>query len=231
VWLHGPKRPDLDDPLLAALSARFALTAPLFPGQDSLDELDDLPTLHDLVLFYDAALAAAGIERAVLVGHSFGGMLAAELAALAPRRARGLVLASPLGLWNDAYPVADLFARPYPAVDELIWSGAEHRPSPAAAAEDPVEVYIALANALGSVAKYTWPIPDRGLRGRLYRIGAPTLLLFAGDDAFVPAAYAEDFAAELSDVRRRELRGSHMAPYEDPTGFAALVETFVDELG
>lgn len=231
VWLHGPRRPDGDDPVLAALSQRFSVTAPLFPGQDSLDELDDLPTLHDLVLFYDAALAAAGLERAVLVGHSFGGMLAAELAALAPQRARGLALISPLGLWNDAYPVADLFARPYPAVDDLVWSGARHPPPPAAQPEDAVEAYIALANALGAVAKYTWPIPDRGLRGRLYRISAPTLLLFARDDAFVPAAYAADFAAGLPQARLRELPGSHMAVYEDPAGVAALIADFAAEPG
>jgi pimeloyl-ACP methyl ester carboxylesterase len=231
VWLHGPRRPDAEDPVLAAVAARFTVTAPLFPGQASLDELEDLPTLHDLALFYDGALAAAGIERAILVGHSFGGMLAAELAALAPQRASGLVLISPLGLWNDAHPVADLFARPYPAVDELIWSGAEHRPPPAGPADDPIEAYIALANALGGIAKYTWPIPDRGLRGRLYRIAAPTLLLFAKDDAFVPVAYAEDFAAELEDVRKRELPGSHMAPYEDPAVLGALIEAFAAGLG
>jgi len=229
VWLHGPRRPDADDPLLRALSARFAVTAPLQPGQDSLSELDDLLTIHDLALFYDSALEALGLDRVLLAGHAFGGMLAAELAAHAPRRVGRLALFSPLGLWNDAYPVEDMFARPYPALEALIWSGAVRRPPPVASPEDEVEALVAVANALGSVAKYAWPIPDRGLRGRLYRISAPTLLAFAADDALVPAAYAKDFAEGLADPRTIQLAGSHMAPYEDPTAVVRMIEAFARE--
>lgn len=154
VWLHGPKRPEADDAVLAALANAFSVTALLLPGQESLDDLDPFPGLHDLMLFYDGALDALGLDNLVLAGHSFGGMLAAELAALNPRRVRALALVSPLGLWNDAHPVEDLFARPYPAVDELLWSGAAQRPQGPVAAEGDVEGYIALANGLGSMAKY-----------------------------------------------------------------------------
>jgi pimeloyl-ACP methyl ester carboxylesterase len=227
VWLHGPRRPDADDAVLRALCDRFSVTAPLQPGQNSLSELDDLPTIHDLVLFYDSALEALGLNEVTLAGHSFGGMLAAELAAHAPGRVGRLVLLSPLGLWNDAHPVEDMFARPYPEIEALIWSGAERRP-PAPTPEEGVEALIAIANALGSVAKYVWPIPDRGLRGRLYRITAPTLLVFAKADALVPPAYAADFAEGLARSSAELAPGSHMFAYEDPEAMAELIEGFVD---
>jgi pimeloyl-ACP methyl ester carboxylesterase len=225
VWLHGIKHPDPDDPLIAALAKRFEVVAPVLPGKAALEELDPFPTIHDLVLFYDSALDMLGVDRATVAGHSFGGLIAAELAAHCPGRVRGLVLISPLGLWNDDYPVEDLFARPHRQVDELIWQGAASRPEPAEAA-DPVEAGIAFAHALGGIAKYAWPIPDRGLRGRLYRVKAPTLLMFARADALVPAAYASDFADALSDSRAHPLEGGHMAPYEDPEATVDIIARF-----
>ena len=223
VWLHGLKTASADDPLLTALAEHHTVYAPVFPGQASLEELDDLPTIHDLALFYDGVLDALGLDRFVLAGHSFGAMLAGEVAAVSPGRVERLVLAAPIGLWNDAHPVEDLFARPYPAVDELIWRGAAKGQIRAASMQEGVEGYIALANGLGSLAKYTWPIPDKGLRGRLYRIEAPTLLVFADQDALVPPAYARDFSSELKRSTVRRIPGSHMAPYEDPRAFADLI--------
>jgi pimeloyl-ACP methyl ester carboxylesterase len=230
VWLHGVRHPGPDDPLLEALAARFRLFAPILPGRADLDELQPFPTIHDLVLAYDSALEALGVGPAILGGHCFGGLIAAELAAHCPGRARALVLASPLGLWNDAHPVEDLFARPHGQVDELLWRGSTARPEAPPADPDPVEAGIALAHALGGVAKYTWPIPDRGLRGRLYRITAPALLLFPKDDALVPAAYAHDFAEGLNHSRAHPLAGGHMAPYEAPEAFAGAIAEFASSV-
>jgi len=128
VWLHGMAAPTPDDALLAVLAEGHEVIAPLMPGLAGLEELAELPTLHDLALFYDSALAALGVEGAILVGHGFGAMLAAELAALAPHRASRLVLVSPLGLWSDDHPVEDVFARRQPEIEALIWSGSTHRP-------------------------------------------------------------------------------------------------------
>lgn len=231
VWLHGVAAPAADDAVLSALARDFEVVAPSMPGLAGLEELAELPTLHDLVLLYDSLMEALGVETAVLAGHGFGGLLAAEFAALAPRRVRGLVLVSPLGLWSDAHPVEDIFARRQPQVEELIWSGARTRPEKAEIAEeDAVEAYIRFANSLGAMANYTWPIPDRGLVRRFYRIAAPTLVLGCSADAWIPAAYASDFAAGIAGAKHGRLEGSHMAPYEDPAGFARTIAAFVRDL-
>jgi len=230
VWLHGVRHVQAGDPLLQALAERFEVSAPVLPGKASLSELDAFPTIHDLVLFYDSALQALGIDHAVVAGHGPGGMLAAELAAHAPGRVSGLVLISPLGLWNDAYPVEDLFCRPQGAVDELLWRGSASGPPPPDPDANPVESGLAFAHALGGVAKYAWPIPDRGLRGRLWRITAPTLLMFADADALVPAAYAQDFGEGIADSRVHGLQGGHMAAWEAPDGVADVVSRFAAEL-
>jgi len=229
VWLHGMAAPSPDDAVLNALAAHHEVIAPLMPGLASLEALAELPTLHDLVLFYDAILAELGIVDAALAGHGFGAMLAAELAALSPGRFRCLVLAGPLGLWNDAHPVADVFANRFADVETLVWSGAKARPRQEQSRDDAIEAQIRFANALGAMANYIWPIPDRGLKRRLYRIDIPTLVLAAKADAWIPPAYAADFAALIEGARADDLEGSHMAPYEDPRGFAQVATGFIGD--
>ena len=48
-------------------------------------------------------------DSAHVVGHSMGGMLAAEVAALDVHRARKLVLVAPAGFWLDEHPIPGLF--------------------------------------------------------------------------------------------------------------------------
>jgi pimeloyl-ACP methyl ester carboxylesterase len=65
--------------------------------------------------FTKRMMQRAGVERAVIVGHSTGGMLAMHFAMLYPQAAERLVLVNPLGL-NDV--VAE--GVPYTPLDKLI---------------------------------------------------------------------------------------------------------------
>ena len=60
-----------------------------------------------------ALLRSIGVERAIIVGHSTGGMLAARYALMFPDATQGLVLANPIGLedWKA-------LGAPTPTVDE-----------------------------------------------------------------------------------------------------------------
>ncbi len=225
VWLHGVRRSAADDPVIGALAERFAVVAPQIPGRADLAELDDLRDIHDLALHYDSLFEALGLDQLTLVGHSFGGMLAAEIAAHTPKRVARLVLASPMGLWTDAYPVEDLLARPYGRIDELLWRGSS-KPPPESPPLPDAEALYETVTAVGAVARYTWPIPDKGLRRRLHRICARTLVLFGQDDAFVPSRYGAEFEAAIAGAQARIIPGSHMAPYEQPQAFAGMVEAF-----
>jgi len=137
------------------------------------------------------------------------------------------VLASPMGLWNDDYPVEDLLARPYRQIEDWLWRGstAPPRERPAVDADSLYE----LVTAVGAVTRYTWPIPDKGLRRRLHRIAAPTLILFGEADGFVSCRYGAEFEAAIDGAEARIIPGGHMAPYEQPEAFAQMVEAFVSE--
>ena len=81
-----------------------------------------------------------------------------------------------------------------------------------------------------SVAKFMWPIPDRGLSRRLYRISARTLVLFGEEDALTPARYADDYVAGIADARKVIVPGAgHMVPIERPEETLAAIEEFLAE--
>ena len=224
VWLHGLYGVEADASIVESLASAFSVFAPVAPGFDDLEELHRLHDIHDLALHYDDVLDALDLPVASMAGHSFGAMLAAEYAAHFPRRVSRLVLLSPLGLWNDRYPVADPFGIPPAEVPSVLFADPSLAPRPGA----DVESVIALARGMASVACFTWPIPDRGLARRLYRVRAPTLVVFGEQDRFVPPAYASDWAALLSNCRCEVVAGAgHMLTVEAAEETLQFVEQFL----
>jgi pimeloyl-ACP methyl ester carboxylesterase len=234
LWLHGLKGVDPADPLLLALAAGHRVIAPAAPGFNDLDEVAAIDNIHELALDYDDLLRGLTLGGVPILGHSFGAMMAAEIAAHFPERATKLVLLAPVGLWDDAYPVADLFALPTSEMDGLLWYDSAARDVYAArlsateAARGQAEQLIAVTQSIASVTKFIWPIPDKGLRRRLRRITAPTLIVFGAADEFVPPRYGEDFAAGIKRSENAILAGAgHMVPYEKTAEVAALIERFL----
>jgi pimeloyl-ACP methyl ester carboxylesterase len=231
VWLHGPHGLRGHDPVIAELTKRYSVIAPLSPGFTDLNEITDIDTVHDLALHYDALFDVLGVNRITLVGHSFGAMVAAEYAAHYPSRVEKLALLSPFGLWRDDHPVADLFSVPYANFNAMLWKdkkASAEMSDPADDSNDPTEKAVALAQAMTTVAKYIWPIPDRGLRRRLPRVTAKTLIVQGADDAFVPAIYADEFTAAITGSKKAVIAGAaHMAPYEKQAEVLALLDGFI----
>src|SRR5262249_56119871 len=140
----------------------------------------------------------------------------------------GLGLISPFGLWRDDKPVADLFARPYATIDRILWKTGEApdvMTDPVNFPNDPVEKAVTIVQAMTSVAKFIWPIPDKGLRRRLHRVSAKTLIVFGADDAFVPAIYADEFAGAIRGARKVVIPdAAHMVPYERTSEVMRLID-------
>ena len=245
LWLHALTGVEPEHPLLELLLERYSVIAPLAPGFNDLAELDEMRDVHDLAIHYDDILDACGVGAMTVVGHSFGAMIGAELAAHYPRRVERLVLISPIGLWNEDYPVADLFALPYHEMPALLYAGdasgvsmvkAPKRTTDFVEAlneereEAEVEALVDLARGMTTVAKFLWPLPDRGLSRRLYRITAPTAVIFGALDAFTPARYADDFTAAIGGAQRHVVDDAgHMVTLERPEEVAAIVLDFLAE--
>jgi pimeloyl-ACP methyl ester carboxylesterase len=218
-------------PLLERLAERFAVHAPFHPGVQGSEGVETIDDVVELALAYDELLGALGIDAAFLMGHFFGGMAVAELAAICPGRARRLCLISPLGLWLDGKPVADVVILPPADLEALLW---KDRESAAARGwrtlpqsdEENVAAQIEQIQRLAAMGKFVWPIPDKGLKKRLHRITAPTLILWGDDDRVNPQAYAAEFATRIRQATVTTLAGGHMLHLESADAVAAAAASF-----
>jgi pimeloyl-ACP methyl ester carboxylesterase len=206
VYLHGLLGPEWDG-FLDDLARTRRVHAPATPGSGEPDELNGFEGIYDLVLYYDDLFDRLGLEQLDLIGHSFGGMVAAEIAAAFRHRVRRLVLIDPLGLWRDDAPVEDYLLVPRQKQIALVLgdAGDPEVQAKLAMPNDPQErlrEQLRRITSLASVSHFLWPIPERGLAKRLGRIRADTLILWGAEDRLVPAIYAQDFASQIarSDV-------------------------------
>jgi pimeloyl-ACP methyl ester carboxylesterase len=196
------------DGFLEALTRQFTVYAPEHPGTTpgdprAIDRIDDL---WDLVVMYQEVLEQLGLERPMVIGQSFGGMIACEVAAYAPEKVSKLVLLDPIGLWRDDAPVANWMAATPPELVRMLF----YDPAGPAASQmfsapaDPEQAAVGAARlvwALGCTGKFAWPIPDRGLAKRLHRITAPTLIVWGQADRLMPVVYAEEFGRRIANSR------------------------------
>jgi pimeloyl-ACP methyl ester carboxylesterase len=228
VYIHGAGGL-MWDPFVDALASQYTVYAPEHPGSGESTGLEELRDLWDLVLYYNDLLDALELPSARIVGHSFGGMVAAELAANNPERATKLVLIAPIGLWRDDTPIPDIAATPAEKLPELVLADPT---SPLAAfltppLDDPEALFQA-AMRMASILHFIWPIPDKGLDRRVHRVSAPTLLVWGKQDRLVPCVYADEFASKIRDTQIALVDDAgHLPQLEQPVEVRERVLSFL----
>jgi len=230
VYLHGAGGMTAGDPLLAALAEHHHVYAPYLPGYGETEACGELRDMLDFTLHGWDVVDALGLKDPVLVGHSMGGMIAAEMAALAPHDVSRLALICPAGLWLDDHPIPDMFSLlPFEMPGYLF-----HDPEAGSKLmtaglnmDDPefLKTYlIRNARQLGMAGKILFPIPERGLAGRLYRVKARTVIVWGESDRLIPPIYGPAFEAAIAGSRLvRVPRAGHMVIIEQPGAVAAAV--------
>ena len=227
LYLHGAVGQKGWAPFLERLSQRFTVYAPYLPGYGEAAGLEHLADLTDLTLYHLALLDALGVERAHVVGHFLGGMIAAEMAAFSPSSINRLALVSPAGVWRDEEPVADLLALNANELSERLTATPE-----GIAALDGVAAELARDRMqdIAAAGKFLWPLPDKGLHRRAYRIKAPTLILWGEQDRINPPSYASDFQGLIAGSRTGTVANTgHLLMLEQPDAFAGAVTAFLNE--
>lgn len=232
LYLHGAFGPEWSDALVDELGRSFSVYQPSLPGYGDSGGLDQIGTFADLSMWIEELMDALGLTRAVVVGHDFGGAAAAEFAAAYRARVERLVLLAPLGLWLDDTPVADMFGLTPGALTRALFADEESAPAmafnsrPADKAQATREI-LRRRQALIAAAKLLWPLPDKGLRKRLYRVQAPTLIAWGAEDRLAPPVYANAFAALIGGATVQKIAGAgHMLPQEAPAEVAGMVREF-----
>ena len=225
LYLHGAVGQKGWAPFLDRLSQTFTVYAPVMPGYGSARGLDHLADLTDLTLYNLELLNQLGVARPHIVGHFLGGMVAAEMAAFSPPSVNRLVLVSPAGVWRDEEPVADLLALNANELSERLTATPD-----GAAALDGLADELARDRMqdIAAAGKFLWPLPDRGLHRRAYRIKAPTLILWGEQDRINPPSYADDFQNMIARSQTSTVPDAgHLLMLEQPDAFSHAVTAFL----
>ena len=236
VFFHGPWGLAWDS-FLDELARSFTVHAPEHPGTSPgrPDDIYHLDGVWDLALCYDELLDALGLSRATFVGHSFGGMVACEVASARPARVDRLVLIDALGLWRDDVPIPNWMLLPHEELVGHVFRDADGEAARRmfAPPEDPearVMARVGLQWAMGATGKFLWPIPDKGLKRRIHRIRVPTLVVWGKEDRITPPVYAEEFVRRIPGARAETLDQAGHAPHlEQPDTVARLIRDFLGQ--
>ena len=182
-------------------------------------------------------LDARGVERAVVVGHSMGGMVAQELVASFPDRVAALVLYATTpafgaagGVWQRQFLVSrlrplDEGKTPADLAPGLVAGIVGDEPDPKGVAQA-VECMSAIKSDAYRAALHCLVTFNR--RDSLGGIRCPTLGLAGERDRVVSPAIVEHMAEAIPGATYRVIPGAgHLANLERPTAFDAALQEFL----
>ncbi|MBV9046584.1 MAG: alpha/beta fold hydrolase [Alphaproteobacteria bacterium] len=223
VFLHGAGGALATDVFINKLAEKHHVYAPLLPGYGDSEECGEIRDMLDFTLHSWDVVEALKLKNPILVGHSMGGMIAAEMAAIAPNDVSRLGLICPAGLWLDDHPIPDLFATMPFEMPKLLFHDVEAGTKLLTAGltlSDPkfLQTYLVTnARQMGMAGKILFPVPERGLSERLYRIKAKTVLVWGDSDKLIPPAYAHAFKKGIAGAELVSIpEAGHMVTIEKP---------------
>lgn len=218
-------------PFLDRLAESRRVVVPSLPGYPGADGHRALDTTLDWIVAVADLLEASDLAGADLVGLGPGGALAAEIAACMRPMVRRLVLIAPLGLFDEDAPIADIWAQRGSELPALMSAKPDEYAKTLACPEavDAIEWQVVHTRASEAAARLLWPTGDIGLRKRLHRITAHTLLIWGSNDRVVPRDYAKHFAEGIvAPVETRTIEGAgHRVDFDAPDALAAAILAFV----
>lgn len=249
MLLHG--QPGLGsewDQVAARLPARFRAILPDRPGHGSSAQSGGGLDVNAAAVL--AEMDARGIERAVLVGHSYGGGVALRVAAIAPARVEALVLLASVGPdclngwdWLLAAPLAG------PLCSRMGWQLTpwfarallrllSRRQGRDAAIRRHVNTYVwGYTTWQNGPLWRTFLTEQRalmdeaaGLAGAARSVRVPALVVSDTRDPMVPFRTAQALAGLIPGARLRVIDGAgHHLPLRAPEEVAAQITAFLDD--
>lgn len=204
--------------------------APDFPGFGATEPPPEAWGVENYVNWVLALMDSLGIERAHIIGHSFGGRVAIKLAALHPERVAKLVLTGAAGIrpkrtWR--YHVQVRTFKTMRAIAQSRWAPQPLREwAGAQVARQGSPDYKA---ASGTVRSSFVRVVNEDLKEYLPRIQASTLLVWGEGDEDAPLADGQLMERLIPDAGLVVFEGAgHFAYLEQSGRFCVIVKTFLE---
>lgn len=218
---------------LDMLGRKVEIIAPSHPGFGGSSRPDGFETVYDLTHLYLALIDALGYATVTLIGFSFGGWVAAEIAAVCSRRLDHLILVDSFGIKisdRETPDILDVFNTHPAEVRKRTWHDPERWAPDFDAMSD--EAITTHAQNWNSLCLYGWDpyMHNPRLKRWLKRIDVPTLVLWGESDGIVKPAYGRAFSelipgAEFSTIAE----AGHHPQIEQPEAFVERVVAFLDK--
>src|SRR5258706_1550353 len=190
IGIHG------SEAFIELLAREAQVIAPSHPGFGHSELPKGMSTVDDMSYFYLDLIESLDLRDLVVVGASFGGWIAAEIATKTRERLSRLVLIGAVGAKfgaRDKSDIVDIFATPRSRWEELsfrdpaVWlRDYESLPEEelTAMARNREATALVASNSYMYHTKLLWP---------LHRIRIPTLFLWGAHDGFAPLVYGRSF--------------------------------------
>ncbi len=199
VFLHGIDYFAQQRPFLDRLAQGFRVVAPRHPGFGASARPGWMRTIGDIAYLYLDLLDRLALDDVLLVGSSFGGWLALELAVRSTARLSGLVLIDALGVkfgGRDDAEIADIFALPAAEVVRRNFADPARAPDVAALGDAEIEE---VARDREAAVLYGWRpfMHNPSLRHWLHRVKVPSLVIWGEQDRVVAPSYGAHLTQRL----------------------------------
>jgi pimeloyl-ACP methyl ester carboxylesterase len=230
LLLHGMDTVHPKARFLDLLGPHAEIIAPSSPGFGNTRRPPDFDTIYDLVHLYLALLDELPYEKVSLLGLSFGGWLAAEIAIACSHKLEHLILVDPVGIKigdRESRDILDVFNVNPAEVRRCAWHDPAKAPDYNAMSD---EELVILARNREALCLYAWHpcLYNPQLKQWLGRIRVPTLFLWGDSDRIVTPEYGRAYSALIPGSRFELIpEAGHHPELEQPERFADRVAAFL----
>jgi pimeloyl-ACP methyl ester carboxylesterase len=233
LLLHGFQTIDPEARFVGLLGRHGEVIAPSSPGFGQSPRPKDFDTVYDLVHLYLEVLETLPGDKVTLIGFSFGGWLAAEVAVACSHRLDKLVLVDPLGIKigdRETRDILDIFNASPEEVRRKSWHDPERFAPDFNAMSD--EELVTHARNREALCLYAWHpyMYNPQLPRWLGRIKVPTLLLWGESDGVVTPDYGRAYSGLIPGSRFELIEAAgHHPEIEQPEALVERVSRFLEE--
>jgi pimeloyl-ACP methyl ester carboxylesterase len=241
LLVHGINNISPVAPFLALLAEHGEVVMPSHPGFGKSPDPGDCDTMYDLTLVYRSVLDALPAKKVTLIGFSFGGWIAAEVAVCGHPKLDRLILVDPFGIklaGREGRDFPHLFNTNPAELNRRAW----HDPAACPPGSYGVGWHTAIGEAMSdeqmvtlarnwdSLCLYAWRphLYNPQLRHWLHRISVPTLVLWGASDRIVPPDYGRAYAELVPGAAFSVIEAAgHHPELERPHAFVERIARFV----
>jgi pimeloyl-ACP methyl ester carboxylesterase len=231
LLLPGEEMLEREAPFLDALAKSYEVIIPAPPGFGRSTRPDWITGPDDIAYMVLELVDEFGLKDIPVLGFSFGGWIAAEIATKDDSFISKLVLIDPYGIKTGKpteRDIQDVWLLSHDEVMALKWHDvAKGKRDFISMPEDKLTI---VARNTESFARFGWEpyLHNPKLKHRLHRIKVPTLLIWGEHDGIVTPAYGVSYCKLIPDARLALIpQAGHLPQIEQPQAFLAELRQFL----